>query len=135
MEIYKQKDDFFKVFSLGIEEDYRGTSIVYRNDTKTFVYYYFPNHKRLYIIDGKKEEINLVNIVEKVRIIGILKNREVNYFKKYLKEIIKNQKIFYMNDDFFVDVITVLKSRKPVQSEILQVYYKNIEEQEVYNGL
>jgi len=136
MEILKYKDEYFKVFSLGIEKEYKGKSIIYENTTKTLVYYYMPNHKRLYIIDGTKEEMSLFNVVEKVRIIGILLDREVKLFTKYLKEIINNNKIFYMDDDFFIDIAITLKAKKPQKTDIYQVFTKYVKEKEFYkNGL
>jgi len=136
MEIYIYKDNFIKIFSVGVEKEYRGKSIVYENNTKTLVYYYMPSYRRLYIIDGKREDTHLLNIEEKVRVIGMLENREVNYFTKYLKEMIKSNKIFFMNDDFFIDIIIALKVKRPKKSEIIQIYNKNKWEREVYkNGL
>lgn len=136
MEVFIHKDDFLKMYSDGIEKEYRGTSIVYKDDLKTLIYYYMPNHKRLYVVDGKKEETSLMNVVEKVRVVCLLKDREVSYFSKYLKPIIKSNKIFYMDDDFFMDVAVVLRSRKHGKSDIVQIFRKNITEQEFYkNGI
>jgi hypothetical protein len=133
MEVFVYKDRYINMFSDGIEDKYKGKSIIYNNLTKTFIYYYYKNHKKLYIIDGKREETQLANVIEKVRIIGVLRNREVANFTKYLKMLIKNKKIFYMEDDFFIDITIIIKKR-PKMSDIMQVFEKYKREQGSEDG-
>ena len=124
MEIYLYKDDFIKTFSTGVEKEYRGTSIIYDDKYKVLLYHYFPTYKRLYVLDGLHEEKELINVVEKVRIVAFFENRQVSYFSKYLKSIIKNGSIYAMEDEFFVDLMIILQSKKPLFSDVKIIYDK-----------
>ena len=122
MEIFKYTDDFIKLYSTGIETDYRGTSIVYDDTTKTLLYFYYPHFQKLYIIDGTKAETQLANVAEKVRIIAIYRGREVTLFSRYMKQLIKSKELFYMDDDFFVDIMIMLRGKRAPFSDILRIY-------------
>lgn len=124
MEIIKYSDDFIKVFSAGIEKDYRGTSIVYENMTKTLIYYYYPNHKRLYVVDGKREDWGLPQVIERVRKIAVFYDRQVRLFNRYMRSILKNKSIFYLCDSFFYDLDILLKNSKTKFIDIMILYNK-----------
>jgi hypothetical protein len=124
MEIFRHKDDYLKIYSDGVETGYKGSSILYDGKYKTLLYYYYPNYKKLFVLDEKAGERWLTNVTEKVRIVAVFKNRQVVLFNKYLKSIIKNKAIFYFNDEFFLDLMIVLRSKKILYSKILMVYDK-----------
>jgi len=122
MEVDIYEDEDTKMYSDGIETGYSGKSIIYDDTKKTFVYYYYINHQRMYVIDGKKDEVYLPNIKEAVRIITVYEDRQVKVFKKYLKSIIKNKTIFSMGDDFFLELKIMLTKKSVKFVDILSFY-------------
>ena len=111
MEVFLYKDDFIKMYADGIEKKYKGKSIEYDGLNKTFVYYYYTNHQRLYIIDGKSEDFEIPHVDGSVRLIIKFEDKQVKLFKKHLKNLIKSKKIFTMSDEFFIDLGIILRKK------------------------
>lgn len=118
------KCDFMKTFSIGIEKAYSGTSITYDDTAKTFMYYFYNNHTRVYVIDGTKRIAELPQITEKIRILYHLEDGKAMCFKKYVTEYLKkdNKLLFTLSDQFFFEFYTLLTQKRIFKSEIYQLY-------------
>jgi hypothetical protein len=115
------------MYTLGIETEYKGSSIVYNNMTKTLIYYYYPNHQRLYVVDGKESAWGLPQVNEKVRVVAVFYDREVSKFKRFMKSIIKNKQIFYMRDRFFYELQVLLRHKNTKFFDIVKLYRRHTE--------
>jgi len=134
MTVVGYTDPFMKIYSTGIERAYRGTSVEYEDAVKTLIYYYYPNYKRLYVLSGDSPECGMPNVEEKVRIVARFDEKQVWYFNKYLKSIIKNKKIYYLCDEFFLDLEILLGSRRPAYSSV-EMLYRRYTDQDEYKNL
>jgi hypothetical protein len=122
MEIYRNTAKNIKVYTLGIEKEYRGVSTIYDDDAKTFIYYYYPHYKRMYIIDGTEKELWIPLVENKIRVISVLENNNVVKFNHSFKNVIENKSLFYFPDSFFREIDLIMEQRRWHVSDIMVLF-------------
>jgi len=85
MTFVKEEQKDIKIFCHGQEKRYYGNKIQYREKTKLFIYYYFPDYRGMYILDDSKEESAVPYIEEKIRIIGKLEYSAVTKIREFMQ--------------------------------------------------
>jgi hypothetical protein len=122
MEIVRNEEKNIKVYALGIETEYRGVSTVYDDEAKTFVYYYYPQYKRMYVLDGKTASLSIPLVNNKIRVITVLEDQRVVKFNHYFKKVIENKRLFYFPDSFFREIRITMYKKKWLPSDVLSVF-------------
>lgn len=105
------RNEFVKLNSYGVELNYYGTSIEYCDDTNTFLLFYYKKFCRAYVINGKNEEQNLVQVKERIQIIVKYDNRSCKRFFKFLRSKIDDEFIYTIDPLFFCEIKTFLEKR------------------------
>lgn len=126
VEIEVVKNESLRMFAQGLEDIYLGKRVRYNDRSKTFVFYYFSKHKRVYIIDGVEKTTSLPQIVEKVRIICTIEDSKVSIFKRFVKTVQRQESInilYTLSDLFFRELYALLQKKKPQLSELIQLFY------------
>jgi hypothetical protein len=113
--------NYITTYSIGIEKKYHGNAIEYDDNYKVFIFYYYPNYTRAYIIDGKEQNIELPQIDDKVRKICHIENTAARALKKFIKGI-KSKNLFALPDQFFQELYILLNARKKSYCTMLQLY-------------
>lgn len=111
-----------KLFSLGSELKYKGTSIIYDDNKITFLFFYFPNLKRLYIVNGKTKKNSLKQVKEKINIICILDNIYFNRFKNFIRD--KDINVLYNLPTLFYRELSLFIKKKNYKKNLNILYNK-----------
>lgn len=109
MEVELLSTDFVKLFSMGKEIEYTGKTIVYDNNKIVFLFFYYKNIFRIYIVNGKKANENLVQIKnQKINKICIYENKIAWRFKKCIDEIEDKSILYDLCECFFIELKSFL---------------------------
>lgn len=128
MTVQKLDDDYVKLFSLGKEIGYTGKEIIYDDDSIILLYFYYQFFTRLYIINGKKESDNLVQVKEKCNIIAKFDDKLARRFKRFSEDVLKeNPDILFELPEIFFLKCRLLIDKKNWKIDLLRLYeeYKN----------
>lgn len=104
MKINKLDEKFVKLNSFGYEKNYGGTYIEYFDFTKTFLFFYYSNFLKIYIVDGKKKTSDLVQVEGKCNIILSFQDIYAYRFKYFYEKILTEEErslIPFMDDNYF----------------------------------
>ncbi len=113
MFVYTLSNNFVKLYSKGIEKEYFGTKIEYLDETNTFLFFYYTNYVRLYVINGMKKDYQLVQCSPKVNKIVTLEGLSAKRFIRFYKQITVNDNfIFYIPPIFFRECFYILNEKK-----------------------
>ena len=106
MKVFPLKNEFVKMYSLGFEKSYKGTFIIYDDNSITFLFFYYKKHCRVYIIDGIKNNMNLVQVYEKINLIAVYRDYMCKRLVKFLKLKRKENDrfIFHINPLFYREI-------------------------------
>ncbi len=104
-------NDYVKLYSLGIEKDYTGSEIIYNDDSMTFLFFYYECFVRLYVVNGKKKIINLVQVKEKCNIIINFDDKEARRIRTFIGTKVENKIIFYLPEEFFQKIKLIINDR------------------------
>jgi hypothetical protein len=111
MTVSALSNEFVKLYSIGKEIGYNGTTIEYADNTNTFLIFYYHKYCRLYVINGKKENQNLVQVKEKINIEAIYSQIECKRLVKFIKEKREDEFLYFINPLFFKEINTLLKKK------------------------
>lgn len=132
LKIDKLNNDFVKLYTFGKEKNYLGTSIEYYDDTNTFMFFYYSSFVRVYVINGVKEERNLVQVNKKINVISVYDDIYAKRFIRFYKEI--NQDPFFVKiPPLFFREINVFLGQKKYMEKISRLYLKYKEN--INNGM
>lgn len=120
VEILVSKD--VKLYSLGCEIKYKGTSIIYDDNKITFLFFYLPNIKRVYIVNGKLQNSNLVQVKEKINIICTLDDLYFYRLKKFIEQ--KGTEFLFDLPTMFYRELSILIKQKNYQKKLNSLYDK-----------
>lgn len=130
MIIHQNQHKYFKIYSIGVEKEYLGTSINYFDETITFIFFYFPRLCRVYIVNGKLKKNEVPEINEKVNLIAQYDNKSCYRIKKFLEEKshIENS-IFYFPEIFFSQLSAFLEKQryKDTLNNLYDKYKKDLD--------
>lgn len=121
MEIKPIQTEFVKIYSEGIEEVYKGETIIYNDICKVFVYYYYQNSRRVYVITGTKGSMELPYIDDKITILFKLENRKCDLFRKFVKTTDKIM-LYSLPDDFYTRLYMLISKKRPILRELIVLY-------------
>lgn len=126
MTVYPLKNDYCSLYSIGIEKKYNGTSIEYENTTATLLYFYYPFHTRLYIVNGTLQEKDLVQVEEKIHFICTYSDRYAIRIRNLINQKILEEKlIFFFPPLFWMQLRAfVLKRNYRNKFELLYQKYR-----------
>lgn len=125
MEIKPLQSEFVKIYSEGIEEIYKGETIVYNDKSKVFVYYYYQNSRRVYVLTGKDGNIELPYIENNVKVIFKLENRKCDLFRRFVKTTDKAM-LYSLSDEFYTKLYILIMKKRPILTELIILYKKYI---------
>ena len=109
MFVYKLSNTFVKLYSKGIEKEYFGTKIEYLDETNTFLFFYYTNYVRVYVINGMKKDFQLVQCTPKINKIITLEGLFAKRFIRFYKQItFDDDFIFYIIPIFFIECFYIL---------------------------
>ena len=113
MFVYKLSNTFVKLYSKGIEKEYFGTKIEYLDETNTFLFFYYTNYVRVYVINGMKKDFQLVQCTPKINKIITLEGLFAKRFIRFYKQITLDADfIFYIPPIFFRECFYILNEKK-----------------------
>lgn len=116
MEIFTVSNEFIKIYSKGIEKEYKGKSIIYKDLTTVFVFFYFKGYKKGYIIkDDSINGVELPYIEGKVRIIASVEDKSCYYLSKIVNEAEEKygQVLYCLRDILYLKLFCLVIRRKP----------------------
>lgn len=104
---------YFKLYSSGLEKEYRGKTILYKETAKTAVFYYYDSLKRGYIIaDGGNSSLPCID--GQIEILSKYDGTFCRRFRKILKECEKKigNEIYTYPDIFYRKLEILIKDKK-----------------------
>lgn len=127
MEILRLESDYIKLYSVGIEHKYKGSSIIYYDNTLTFLYFYMPSYMRLYIINGQNKKKYIPQVKEKINHILTLEGKYARRFKNFMDEKLKTEKIVFFFPPIFIREISCVIECNDYKFYMERIYkkYKN----------
>ena len=91
---------FVRLYSYGKEKEYRGTEIEYFDEYPVLLFFYYSTFTRVYVINGMKEERNLVQVNKKINVICVYDNLIAKRFIRFFN-LAKDSKYFFLFLHFF----------------------------------
>jgi len=130
--IYPFSSEEVKLFSLGIEKNYFGTSIEYYDYSNTFLYFYYPKYLKLYVINGVKSVSNIPCVEGLCNLIVTYEDGFARKIKKFIEEK-KDEKYIYFMPPVFFRLLLAFEHKKKV-NEHLNILYENFK-RKLINGV
>ena len=127
MFIYPLSNNLVKLYTKGIEKEYLGTKIEYFNHTNTFLFFYYTDYIRVYVINGMKEDFQLVQCSPKINRIITLEKTSAKRFIRFFNEKTENDDfLFYVSPLFFRECnLLLLEKNYMFKLNILYEKYKS----------
>jgi hypothetical protein len=124
MIIIPVNNKYLRTYSQGVELEYRGKSIRYSDAHKTFIYYYYREHRRVYVIDGTERNVWLPQIDRAVRVVMEVEDRAVIKFARFTSIALKDNKniLYSLSDVFFHELYILANTGRKNTSEFIQLY-------------
>ena len=130
MTLYPLSNNFVKLYSKGIEKKYNGTNIEYEDETNTFLFFYYSGYTKVYVINGAKNDFQLVQVKEKINRIAVYESISARRFIRFFNEVVKSEDyLFYIPPLFFRECLPLLNQNKYLE-KIKRLYEKYKEETE-----
>ena len=118
------QDDFIKMYVSGLQKKYLGYKVEYYDRTLTFIYFYFSDFLRLYVVNGCKHKDSLVQVQEKINIITFFDGKYAKRFKDFLALKTKNDTYFYYLPESFIREVALFISYKRYKQYLNSIYEK-----------
>lgn len=133
MTVYPLLTNFVKLYSKGIEKKYNGVNIEYENETNTFLFFYYSSFTRVYVINGAKNDFQLVQVKEKINRIAIYDYVIAKRFIRFFNEISRREDfLFYIPPLFFREILPLLNQKNYIKN-LGRLYNKYKED--IKNGM
>lgn len=127
MTVYPLITDFVKLYSTGIEKKYNGTDIEYYDDKITFLFFYYSCHTVVYVINGNKNDFQLVQVKEKINRIAVFYSQDAKRFIRFFNLVTKDDDFIYSLPPLFFRECLPLLCGKKYMNRLSELYikYKN----------
>ena len=125
-------NNFVKLYSKGIEKEYLGNKVIYKDETNTFLFFYYSSFLRIYVINGNKSDFTLVQVKEKVNIIVQYSFLYAKRFLRFYKIVEKDEFLYKIPPLFFREIYPLLMEKKYIK-KITELYLKY--KKEIENGI
>ena len=133
MTVYPLLTNFVKLYSKGIEKKYNGVNIEYENETNTFLFFYYSSFTRVYVINGAKNDFQLVQVKEKINRIAIYDYVIAKRFIRFFNEVSRREDfLFYIPPLFFREILPLLNQKNYIKN-LGRLYNKYKED--IKNGM
>lgn len=133
MTVYPILTNFVKLYSKGIEKKYNGVNIEYENETNTFLFFYYSSFTRVYVINGAKNDFQLVQVKEKINRIAIYDYVIAKRFIRFFNEVSRREDfLFYIPPLFFREILPLLNQKNYIKN-LGRLYNKYKED--IKNGM
>lgn len=116
-------NSFVKLYSKGIEKEYLGNKVIYKDETNTFLFFYYSCFTRIYVINGVKEDFTLVQVKEKINKIAVYSSIQAKRFLRFYKLVKDDEYLYKIPPIFFREIYAVL-SHKNYLKTIKRLYEK-----------
>lgn len=118
------QDDFIKMYVSGLQKKYLGYKVEYYDRTLTFIYFYYSDFFRLYVVNGLKQKDSLVQVQEKINVIAFFDGKYANRFKDFLALKTQNDTYFYYLPESFIREVALFISCKRYKKYLNSIYEK-----------
>ena len=111
MTVCSLNNEFVRLYSIGKEIGYNGTTIEYANNINTFLIFYYNKFCRIYVINGQEEKQNLVQVKEKIKVEALYDKKECMRLVKFIKSKRDDDFLYFINPLFFKEINVFLRKK------------------------